>query len=395
MAHTVIEGATVIPGGGRDPIPNAIVTLDDAGRVEAITPDAAASQDLFLVPGAVDLHLDNLQQRRRPRATVSLDHAAVISVLDAECAAAGISTVCIAARCEDSPRKGISVADAAVLAGVLEELAPMLCCDWRIHARVELTDGSAVDALHAVLEASSRVALISMMETSVQRSRFSSLAETQAFYAQDWGVSEAEVAEVFTVDARQLGLIAERRRTVAELAHGRGIVLATHDDRTEQHIEEAFDLGARVAEFPLSMGAAKRAHELGMTVVLGAPNALRGRSTSTGNVLAADAITAGVCDVLCSDYLPSAMHAAPHVLAGEHGVPLASAVDLVSANPAGALGLAPVTIEVGKPLTASLRRVQRFDAGATEKGAHVGTALWRDGRLVFSRNPVGAPALVH
>ncbi|WP_197373839.1 alpha-D-ribose 1-methylphosphonate 5-triphosphate diphosphatase [Mycolicibacterium baixiangningiae] len=393
MAQTVIEGVTVIPGGGRDAIPNAVVTLDSEGRVEEIIPDVAPAQDLYLVPGGVDLHLDNLLQRRRPRATVSLDHAAVISVLDAECAAAGIATVCIAARCEDSPRKGIDIADAAVLAGVLEELAPMLCCDWRIHARVELTDEGSVGALQSVLAVSSRVALISMMETSIQRSRFSSLAETQAFYAQDWGVSEAEVEEVFTVDAHQLSRTAERRSVVAALALACNIVLATHDDRTEEHIEEAFAFGARVAEFPLTMEAAGRAHELGMTVVLGAPNAVRGRSTSSGNVLAADAIAAGVCDVLCSDYLPLAMHAAPHVLASEHNVPLTEAIDLVSTNPANALGLAPVAIEVGQPLTASLRRVQHFAPGAAEKSAHVGTALWRDGRLVFSRNPMGTLAL--
>lgn len=391
MAQTVIDGVTVIPGGGRAAIPDAVVTLDAHGRVEEIVAGVAAAQDRYLVPGGVDLHLDNLLQRRRPRATVSLDHAAVISVLDAECAAAGIATVCIAARCEDSPRKGIAIADAAVLAAVLEELAPMLCCDWRIHARVELTDDGAVEALHEVLAASSRVALISMMETSIQRSRFSSLAETQAFYAQDWGVSEAEVAEIFTVDAYQLSRITERRRAVATLAVDRDIALATHDDRSEEHIEEAFALGARVAEFPLTMAAAGRAHELGMTVVLGAPNAVRGRSTSSGNVLAADAIAAGVCDVLCSDYLPSAMQLAPHILAAEHGMPLAGAVDLISSNPASALGLPSVSIEVGRPLTASLRRVQHFTAGA-ERGAHVGTALWREGRLVFSRDPLGSLA---
>ncbi len=45
---------TVVPGGGREAIPNAIVTLDARGRVEDITPDAAAGDDLYLVPGAVD-----------------------------------------------------------------------------------------------------------------------------------------------------------------------------------------------------------------------------------------------------------------------------------------------------------------------------------------------------
>ncbi|WP_395306829.1 alpha-D-ribose 1-methylphosphonate 5-triphosphate diphosphatase [Mycobacterium sp. AMU20-3851] len=388
MADNVIEGVTVIPGGGRDAIPDAVVTIDAHGVVEGIEAHAAAAGDRYLVPAGVDLHLDNLQQRRRPRATVALDHAAVISVLDAECAAAGLGTVCVAARCEDSPRKGIAIDDAAVLAAVLEDLAPLLSCDWRLHARVELTDDGAVDALRDVLAESSRVALISMMETSVDRSRFSSMAETQAFYAQDWGVSEAEVAAMFTVDDEQLRRTAERRAEVAGLAHGHGVVLATHDDRTEAHIEEAFALGATVAEFPLTLAAAQRAHALGMKVVLGAPNALRGRSTSAGNVLAADAIAAGACDVLCSDYLPSALHSAPHVLARDHGVPLGVGVDLVSTNPAAVLGLAPVTIEVGRPLTASLRRVRQFAPGSAEQIAHVGTALWRDGQLVFTRESV-------
>jgi alpha-D-ribose 1-methylphosphonate 5-triphosphate diphosphatase len=379
MGQTVIDGVTVVPGGGKPVIRDAAVVLDDAGTIMEITGGAPA-RELFLVPAGVDLHLDNLVQRRRPRATVSLDHETVITVLDAECAAAGIATVCVAARCEESPRKGIDIADAAVLAAVLEKLAPYLCCDWRIHARVELTDDGALESLLAVLAESSRVALISMIETSVQRSRFSSLAETRKFYAQDWGVSESEVEDVFSVDAVRLALVGDRRKEVAALALQRDIALASHDDRTPEHIEEAFDFGARVAEFPLTMDAARRAHELGMHVVLGAPNALRGRSTSSGNVLAADAVAAGVCDVLCSDYLPSSLQAAPHALARDESAPLASAIDLISSNPATVLGLPAVVIEVGKPLTASLRRV-RQDAGR----AHVGMALWRDGRLVFGR----------
>ena len=320
MAHTLIDGVTVVPGGGNPVIRDAAVVLDDAGTVVDIG-DGAPADDLFLVPAAIDLHLDNLVQRRRPRATVSLDHEAVITVLDAECAAAGIATVCVAARCEDSPRKGIDIADAAELAAVIEKLAPYLCCDWRIHARVELTDDGALESLLAVLDASSRVALISMIETSVQRSRFSSLAETRAFYSQDWGVSEAEVEDVFSVDAVRLALVGDRRKEVASLALQSDIALASHDDRTPDHIDEAFDFGARVAEFPLTMDAARRAHELGMHVVLGAPNALRGRSTSSGNVLAADAVTAGFCDVLCSDYLPSSLQSAPHALARENARP--------------------------------------------------------------------------
>jgi len=234
-----------------------------------------------------------------------------------------------------------------------------------------------------------------MIETSVQRSRFSSLAETRAFYAKDWGVSEAEVEAVFTVDAGRLSMITDRREEVAALARLHGIVLATHDDRTAEHIEQGFAVGARVAEFPLTMEAAVHAKALGMTVVLGAPNAIRGRSTSSGNLLASDAVAAGVCDVLCSDYLPSSLQSAPRALAGRGVVPISDAVDLVSANPSAVLGLSSGIIEVGRPLTASLRRVQSVGTDAAIPGAQLGMALWRNGQLVFGRgsHAVGLPAV--
>ena len=258
-------------------IRDAAVVLDDVGTIVEIS-DGAPVDDLFLVPAAVDLHLDNLVQRRRPRATVSLDHEAVITVLDAECAAAGIATVCVAARCEDSPRKGIDIADAAVLAAVIEKLAPYLCCDWRIHARVELTDDGAITSLLAVLAASSRVALISMIETSVQR-RSIYHSRRRAGSTHRTGACPRPKSRMCSVSTRSdllWSMIAGKRSR--HLLFRVSITLASHDDRTPEHIEEAFDFGSRVAEFPLTMDAALRAHELGMHVVLGAPNALRGRA---------------------------------------------------------------------------------------------------------------------
>lgn len=397
MALTTIEAVTVVPGGGRRPVHNATVVLDD-GYVVKIIPgeENVGAPELMLVPGGIDLHLDNLSERRRPRATVQLDHATVLTTLDAECAAAGLTTVCIAARCEDSPRKNLAIADAARLAATVERLAPTLSCDWRIHARVELTDERSVQALRDVLAATSRVALISMIESSLQRSRFSTLDELTSFYSQDWGVTRAEVEEVFTVGPARAAGIAERRTEVARIAHDAGIALATHDDRTPEHIDQAFAAGAQVAEFPLTPAAAQRAQDLGMAVVLGAPNALRGRSTSSGNILAADAVAADLCDVLCSDYLPAAVFGAVLALASRGVVDLGRAVDLVSSTPALVLGLPRPVIKVGAPLTASLRRVVHVPATEAESGAippgptQIGLALWREGRLVFSRDPAFA-----
>lgn len=382
MPDSVIENVTLVPGGGAEVVQDATVVLDGDGVVAEIVVGTAGAGGTFLVPSAVDLHLDNLTERRRPRATVTLDQEAVLSVLDAECAAAGIGVVCLAARCEDAPGKGVHIEDATALAAVVERLAPSLACDWRLHARVEVTDDSAVEALRDILEISSRVALVSVMEHSVERSRFASPAEHRTFYAADWGVPLAEVDRILAVKSAGGTDREDRRREVAAMARTAGVVLASHDDRSPGDVEAAHALGASIAEFPLTMAAAHRARELGMATVLGAPNALRGRSTSPGNLLVTDAVAGGACDVLCSDYLPLSLQAAPHALVRAGAATLGAAVDLVSTAPALAIGLPSPAIEVGRPLTASLGRV----SGAT----YHGLSLWREGQLTFSRAAAGS-----
>ena len=75
-----------------------------------------------------------------------------------------------------------------------------------------------------------------------------------------------------------------------------------------------------------------------MLTVGGAPNVLMGGSHS-GNISAAEAVQEGILDILCSDYYPAAMLHAVFLLAGKYGVALHNAVNLVSANPARAMGV--------------------------------------------------------
>lgn len=379
-ATTVIERVGVVPGDGGAVVDCATVVVDGAGIVREITP-SPGQPELLLVPGAVDLHLDNLRERRRPRATVQLDQAGVIAALDAECASAGVAVVCIAARCEDAPGKGVHLGDAVELASLISALAPHLACDWRVHARVEVTDDGAVDALAQILTTTDRTVLVSVMEHSVERTRFASADEHRRFYAQDWGVPVDEVDRMMAAKRTGSAEADDRRREVASLARAAGVVLASHDDRDPDDVDAAHALGATIAEFPLTLAAAQRAGAIGMATVLGAPNAVRGRSTSAGNLLVADAMAGGACDVLCSDYLPSSLQEAPLALARRGVLDLGRAVDLVAARPAAVLGLPVPTIALGRPLTASLRR--------PVDTIHLGEALWRDGRLTYAR--AGSP----
>jgi alpha-D-ribose 1-methylphosphonate 5-triphosphate diphosphatase len=357
-------------------IHSANVIVGDDGRVLSIERTSGTSDD-FLIPAAVDLHLDNLVARRRPRATVHLPLESVVPVLDVECAAAGIGAVLVSARFEDEPKKGITSSDAVALCELIEQLHPFLACDWFIHARVEVTDEGAIAALEEAVARSSRIRLISMMDHSAERSRFSSAEAHREFYAADLGITLDEMDAIMERKRAGGEKAARRREMVAAIALRSAIVLVSHDDRTPEQVDEAAALGATVAEFPLTIEAAARAREHGMSIVLGAPNAVRGRSTSPGNVLVADAVRAGLCDVLCSDYLPSALVQAAFRLAEDEVVELKDSMSLITAGAAVA-GLDTPAIKVGELLNASLRR--------RSAGADIGIGLWRNGELVYQRS---------
>lgn len=95
---------------------------------------------------------------------------------------------------------------------------------------------------------------------------------------------------------------------------------------------------ASIAEFPTTFEAARRAKELGLRTVCGAPNVMRGRSHS-GNVSARDLIAERLCDGLASDYLPSTLLGAVAVIVYDGVCDLPAAVSLVTSGPAATVGL--------------------------------------------------------
>jgi alpha-D-ribose 1-methylphosphonate 5-triphosphate diphosphatase len=370
----------LVPGAGK-PAEPTMVRLDHEGTVVELEPSGpgaacSLSELPVLLPAPCDLHLDVVAERRRPRATVVLDLERVVLSLDAECAVAGIATLLISARCEEEPGKGVHLADAAELCATVERLAPQLMVDWWVHARVETTDEGATAALEDCLGATGRIALISVMEHSAERTRFASEREHVEFYARDWGMPVDEVEQVMVRKRRGAEHSDERRRAAASIARAAGVPLASHDDRTAQQVEAAATLGATVSEFPLTREAADAAASHGLVRVLGAPNVVRGRSTSPGNLLASEAVAEGRCDALCSDYLPSALGQAPFTLAASGTVDLGTAAQLISDAPRRALGWEATPIEVGRPLDAAL--IDR----STSVGRCVG--LWRAGRRTFA-----------
>jgi alpha-D-ribose 1-methylphosphonate 5-triphosphate diphosphatase len=165
------------------------------------------------------------------------------------------------------------------------------------------------------------------------------------------------------------------RRTVVEACRLRHIPLASHDDTTAAHVEEAAADGIAISEFPTTLEAAALAQGKGIATVMGSPNVVNRRSHS-GNVSAFELARHGLVDVLASDYVPHSLMHAVFALHREVEISLPDAVATVSRTPANLLGLKDRgVIECGR--RADLARV-----ALAPDGTPVVRSVWRAGQRV-------------
>jgi len=158
-----------------------------------------------------------------------------------------------------------------------------------------------------------------------------------------------EIALLLEMKRHQAGEIPKRIEYVTQLAREKKLAIATHDDDTAMKVEQWPAFGVAISEFPTTLEAARKAHDLGLAVCMGAPNVLRGTSSS-GNLSAREAIYAGIANILCSDYYPAAMLRAVFLLALQKVLTLPQATRIVTFNPAQAAGLGKAygSLERGK-----------------------------------------------
>ena len=112
-----------------------------------------------------------------------------------------------------------------------------------------------------------------------------------------------------------------------------GIALASHDDTTVAHVEQAHAEGAGMSRSsrPPLVGAQSAARERGLLTVMGGPNVVRGGSHS-GNVAAADLARQGLLDILSSDYVPGSLLSAVVRLVDDGILDMPTAVATVTRN---------------------------------------------------------------
>ena len=347
LADTVVSGTIVLRG-------TEIVDIQPTRSSAAGAVDMGGD---YLIPGVVDVHTDNLERQVQPRALARWPSRSAMVAHDAQCAAAGVTSVldalCLGDLGFDKERvrtfkEGVVDLDALTEANLLKS-------EHFLHLRCEIPAIDTLELLEPVAD-HPRVRMISLMDHSPGVGQYANM-EFYRKMRRGSGMDDAYIERrIQELQDQRARLRDPNRRALLDRVRGRDIALASHDDRTEEEVAENAADGIRISEFPVSMIAAKAAKAAGMQVIAGAPNIVRGGSHS-GNVNASDLVAAGAVDAFASDYVPPSLVEAAFQVAREARIGLSAAIAMVAEHPARMAGLADRgRLEVG--LRADVVRVR-------------------------------------
>ncbi len=300
--------------------------------VDAITIDGT---DKTVLPGIIDLHTDALEAEITPRPGANFPLEVALQEIDSKMLCCGITTV------YHSLHLGYDVATLKskskysreeIFRATREHGKRRARANSKIHLRFEIVGIKVVDTLDRLLE-EGLVDLLSFMDHTPGQGQY----PKEEFLKRrvEEGVSrEDAIADLVRMQARPRVDSSQLQR-IARKASELDIPIASHDDDSAEKVVENHKLGIGIGEFPITLEAARKAKELGMWVLGGASNVLRGGSLS-GNLCMAEAIEAGALDGLCSDYYPPSIVHAIFALSEKGTLPLVEAVRLATLNPARA-----------------------------------------------------------
>lgn len=314
---------------------------------------------LVVIPGLIDLHGDMLEREIEPRPTSRFPIDIALHELDKRHAASGITTAYVALSFADFAERDDDLRLNARMKEMVEQIAAQrssLACDTRIHARFEIMNPEATPLLEEMIQ-KKEVEMISLMDHTPGQGQFRDL-EGYVTYMMKWLKVGREAAQ------KELERQLSQPRSwdivhgLTKLAKEHHLPIASHDDDTEAKVSLMAELGVTISEFPVTLEATKTAKDKNMFTLMGAPNALRGRSHS-GNLSAIEALQANTLDSLASDYYPATMLHAAFTLAERGLALLYESIKLVSLHPAHAVGLNDRgSLAVGKKADFAVVQVQ-------------------------------------
>jgi len=305
----------------------------------------------YLLPGLIELHTDNLERCVSPRPGVRWPIEAAATHHDRDLAAAGITTVCDAIAVGDVTPRSLRVTE---FESMINEISNRQAngkfpIDHRLHLRCELGYETVADIVSEYAE-HPLLSLLSLMDHTPGQRQFAKLEKFREYYRGKHGMSEAEVDD-FIRDriAAQKAYAIKSRTELVKLGSKHSLAIASHDDATVEHVQQAVEEGVTISEFPTTLDAAKEAHANSLQVLMGAPNLVLGGSHS-GNVSAMELAKLDLVDLISSDYVPHSLLLSIFIMAAATEKPVYEAMRPVTMNPAKAIGLESDrgTLEVGK-----------------------------------------------
>ena len=331
----VMENGTVLVCDG---------LIADYGPSEHLSTQGARVWDAngaWLIPGLVDTHNDGVEEEMnpRPRAGFPLDFA--IANYELRAAAAGVTTAFHAVMFADLMDKERSIRGATDVADAVHGL-PKPLIDHEVLYRLDVWTPDGMDPLFASMRRA-RVQAMSLNDHTPGQGQYHNLGEFKKTIEAYLAKAAIRYSPDEVIEAQMRARPAEARptavleRTAAEMSE-RPFVLLGHDPDSAGKVDELAALGVSIAEFPVAYEAAARAREIGQWITMGAPNIVRGGSTS-GNLNAAELAADGLLDILCGDYHAPCLLYASLMLYRQGYCELPEAIALITSNPARAFSL--------------------------------------------------------
>ncbi|WP_338665154.1 alpha-D-ribose 1-methylphosphonate 5-triphosphate diphosphatase [Pararoseomonas sp. SCSIO 73927] len=350
----------------------------EGGAIAEVVERAGPAAALTLMPGIVDLHGDMIEKEVEPRPDCAFPLDVAVANLDSRLAASGVTTAYAGVSFAEGKKGLRSEERAGELVEAVARLRGHARTDLRVHARFEVTNARAEPVMRDLI-ARGMVDMVSLTDHTPGQGQYRNVEQYVAYYSRTQNRTEEEARA--RAEARMAAPPAwEIARAVTELARGQGLPIASHDDDTPEKVALMHSLGATISEFPVTIEAARAAREMGMATLMGAPNALRGRSM-TGNITALLVMEAGLLDALAADYHQGAMLPAVATWVREGRLPLHEAIALLTVNPARAAGLTDRGA-IAPGLRADLVLLETSEAaGAPPPRVR---AVWREGRMIHS-----------
>ncbi|MCZ8534744.1 phosphonate metabolism protein PhnM [Psychrobacillus psychrodurans] len=359
--ETILEGYAVVVEG--EIIQSIIPQETVSAYTDAQLIDARGG---YISPGFIDIHSDYIETIASPRPTSMMDFN--ISLREAEkiLISHGITTMfhSLSFYREDvfthkpmrNPNNIQRMVDA--IDATHKELHLIR---HRMHARFEIDNVDEIDTLVKNIE-DGKVHLLSFMDHTPGQGQYRNLEVYRETLKGYRDISDDDVNVLIAERQSTEFLTSEKIKEVADIAISKGIAIASHDDDEIQKLELVKSFGTTISEFPITLEVAKKAKEIGLHTIVGAPNVLLGGSHS-GNLSAAEAVANDCVDILCSDYYPAALLHAIFDLHEKHGNDLHKMFMMVSLNPAKAVKMDDELGSIKPGKKADILVIERMEDG--------------------------------